>query len=900
VSGGWDIESALHAGRLRLGKKLPLVLNEILKASGVVNHRWLILMAGVLVQSAMVRAAPEHGDSPKDLPPESPEQAVPLLSGEDAIKAMKVAEGFHVELVAEEPMVEQPIQIQFDGDGRMWVVEMRGFMLNVEGKGENQPIGRISILQDTDGDGKMDKRTVFLDGLVMPRAIGLANGGALVAEPPKLTFYEMGPDGKGIAQETIATDYGISGNPEHQPNGLMRDIDNWYYNANYEKRFRFADGKWISDYSAETGQFGISQDDRGRLFHNNNGDVLRGSEIPPFYIDRNSHYRAMGANIEVTDSQQVWPSHVTTVNRGYDKSELYPDNRLKVVTAACGPVIYRGGAFPTEFAGNAFACEPCGNLVKREILSDENGTIVGRNAYKDAEFLTSTNERFRPVNLSNGPDGALYVVDMHHGIIQHLTYLTTYAKNKYHEKTLDQHLMTGRIYRIVANESKRAPLPKLNEAKSAELVAALENPNGWWRDTAQRLLVEQANEKAVPLLRKMALNSANPLARLHARWTLEGMHRIDTSLVAKYLGDSDAKNRAAAIRLAEPMVSSVHQEEILPAVLKLASDPNADVRLQFCLTISPLGKPETDAAIADVLREGAENLYVREAAITGLRGRELEFIDRLLARDEWSTKSAGRSAMLLSLTKCVIAEASPKRVSKLLATLAAQSDQNNWRQLAMMDGFAEMAKTRAAARGVMIDSEPKTLTAMATSGSKDAQQKLPAVLKLVHWPGQPGYTPPPPVAPLTAAQQVRFAAGKQVYAGLCIQCHKVNGLGQEGLAPPLDGSEWAAGAETRMIRIVLNGLRGPVTVKGKTFTLEMPSLQALDDEKIANVLTYVRREWDNTASPIEPATVAAIRAEVKYRQAQWTERELLNISPRLPKPSRAPLAKTAPAQTSTN
>ncbi len=219
----------------------------------------------------------------------------------------------------------------------------------------------------------------------------------------------------------------------------------------------------------------------------------------------------------------------------------------------------------------------------------------------------------------------------------------------------------------------------------------------------------------------------------------------------------------------------------------------------------------------------------------------------------------------------------------------------------MMDGFAEMAKSRSAVRGDMIDAEPTAMTALATTGNTDTQAKLPAVLKLVHWPGQPGYTPPPPIAPLTAAQQMRFAAGKKVYAELCIQCHKVNGLGQEGLAPPLDGSEWAAGAETRMIRIVLNGLRGPVTVNGKTFTLEMPSLQALDDEKIANVLTYVRREWDNTASPIEPATVAAIRAEVRDRRAQWTERELLVISPRLPRPRRATTANAAPpAETTKN
>jgi mono/diheme cytochrome c family protein/glucose/arabinose dehydrogenase len=842
-------------------------------------------------------AAPSN-DSPKNLPPEPPEQPVPFLSGQDAIKTFKVPAGFHVELVAQEPMVEHPVQMQFDGDGRLWVVEMRDYMPNPEGKGEDRSIGRVSILEDTDGDGKMDKSTIFLDHLVLPRGIGLFNGGALVAEPPKLTFYKLGPDGKAVLPgEVIATDYGLTGNPEHQPNGLMWDIDNWIYNANYEKRFRFADGKWISDYIPDLGQYGLSQDNWGRIYHNNNSDVLRGSIIPPFYAERNSHYRATSANAEITESQNCWPSHPTAVNRGYEKKQMFPDGRLAKVTAACSPVIYRGAIFPAGFDGNAFICEPSANLIKREIITDVAGKVVGKNAYKDDEFFTSTYERFRPVSLNTGPDGCLYIVDMHHGLIQHATYLTTYAKKKYLEKTLDKYLLTGRIYRIVPDGAKLFPKPNLTSAKTADLVAALAHPNGWWRDTAQRLLVERADEKALPPLRKMAASNENPLARLHARWTLEGMHRLSTDMIAKYLTDPDGKNRAAAIRLSEPTISSKDfQAEILPAVLNLAKDESPDVRLQFALTISPLGKPETDNALAEVLRQGVENLYVREASITGMRGRELEFLDRILARPEWSIQTPGRSAMLSALTKCIVVEASPKRTARLLSTIASQPTNLNWRQVAMMDGFVEQSRTRAALKGVMMDAEPKSITALAQTGTPAAKEKLAAVLTVIHWPGQPGYTPPVPPPPLTKAQQIRFDEGKKIYSGLCIQCHKANGLGQDGLAPPLDGSEWAAGPDYRMIRIVLNGLRGPVTVDGKTFTLEMPSLQALDDEKIANVLTYIRREWDNTATPVDPGTVRKIREEVKDRQAQWTERELLAIGKGKQARTPAPESPAAPSK----
>ncbi len=850
----------------------------------------------VLLSCAAI-AAPQN-DSPKNLPQEPPELPVPFLSGEDAIKTFKVPPGFHVELVAQEPMVEHPVQMQFDGDGRLWVCEMRGYMPNPEGKGENKPIGRISILEDTNGDGKMDKSTVFLDGLVLPRGIGLVNGGALVAEPPNLTFYKLGSDGKAVLPGTVlATDYGLSGNPEHQPNGLMWDIDNWIYNANYEKRFRYVNGNWISDYIPDLGQYGMSQDNYGRIYHNNNSDVLRGSIIPPFYAERNSHYRATSSNAEITESQNCWPSHPTAVNRGYEKKQMFPDGRLAKVTAACSPVIYRGAIFPSEFDGNAFICEPSANLIKREIIANEDGKVVGKNVYKDDEFFTSTYERFRPVSLNTGPDGCLYIVDMHHGLIQHSTYLTTYAKRKYLEKQLDKHLLTGRIYRVVPDHASLFATPHLASAKTPDLVAALAHPNGWWRDTAQRLLVERADEKAVPLLRKMASTSDNPLARLHARWTLEGLHRFSTEMVIKYLSDPDGKNRAAAIHLAEPIVSSKDfQADILPAVLKLAKDPDPDVRLQFALTVSPLGKPETDDALAELLGSGADNLYVREAAITGLRGRELEFLQRLLARPEWSTQSPGRSAMLSALTKCIVIEASSKRTAKLLNEIATQPSNLNWRQVAMMDGFTEQARTRAALKGVMMDAEPKSITSLAQTGTPAAKEKLKAVLTVIHWPGQPGYTPPVPPPPLTKAQQLRFDEGKKIYAGLCIQCHKANGLGQDGLAPPLSGSEWAAGADYRMIRIVLNGLRGPVTVDGKTFTLEMPSLQTLDDEKIANVLTYVRREWDNTATPVDPATVKKVREEVKDRQLQWTEPELLAIGKGKPVRARATETPAAPSK----
>ena len=698
----------------------------------------------------------------------------PLLSPEEALKKFKIAPGYQINTVAHEPDVQSPVALQFDPDGRMWVLEMRAFMPNPEGRGEDQPLGRISILEDADGDGVAEKAKVFLDGLVMPRAFLLVQGGVLVAEPPKLWFYPIQDDQPGarvVVDEEYAkeadTKLGTKANPEHAANSLTLAMDNWIYSLDHTRRYRFSEGQWLKESMPKRAQYGLSQDNYGRLFYNSNSDQLRGDLVPSHYlIKAPPNTKLPGLGVQIVKDQSVWPIRVNPgVNRGYQTGTLREDGTLWKFTAACGTSIYRGDALPADAMGNAFLCEPSANVVRRNILSETNGLVSARNACEQSEFLASTDEIFRPVNTYTGPEGALYIVDMHHGIIQHRFFLTSYLRQQAESRGLDKVVSCGRIYRVTHESKKPGARPQFTRATSAELVAELANPNGWRRDTAQRLLIERHDVAVVPALQQMAASHTDHLARLHALWTLEGMKQIDTAILTRALGDAHAKVRAAAVRLTEPVLhtSTPATAELRAKVLSLAQDSAAEVQIQLALTLGEIAPDATS------------------------------------------------KAALVALTQ-----------------------------------------------------SPFTLAKDAAAFSITAREPVKVAVK-------------PKGPALSAEEQKRFEVGKGHYEAFCLPCHQPHGLGQEGLAPPLVGSEWTAGSEERLVRIVLNGLRGPIQVKGQAFELDMPALGVLEDEQIATVLTYVRNEWGHAFAPVSIETVKKIRDETAKREDSWTQEDLLKI-----------------------
>jgi mono/diheme cytochrome c family protein/glucose/arabinose dehydrogenase len=835
----------------------------------------LALTTGIGLAIHPQNAGPAQFEIKFKLPPPKP------LTPEEALASFKVAPGFKVELVAAEPMVEVPIAMSWDEQGRMYVLEMRGYMQDVEGKGEDQPLGRVTILEDTNGDGTMDKRTIFADGLLLPRAVMCVNGGALVSEPPVLWFMkDTDGDGKADLKEAVDNNYASrTGQPEHMANSLTWAMDNWIYSANHGTRYKLKDGKFVAESAPTRGQWGLSQDDYGRLFYNFNSDFLRANLVPENLFRRNPNFiGTSGVGVQIAKDQTIWPSHPTPgVNRGYEKNALRDNGTMKLCSATCGAGIYRSTLFPKEFAGNAFIPEPAGNLVKRFILEEKEGEITARNAYKEQEFLTSTDERFRPVNAYTGPDGALYLADMYRGIIQHKGFLTYYLVQNIKDRNLEQPINMGRIWRIVPDKAKAQPgkLPK----ESAGLVKVLGDENGWKRDTAQRLLVERKDATIVPALNALASNGST-LARIHALWTLEGMGALTPDVLGKAFADANAKVRTTAVRLAD--------RSLVPQVAKLVDDPSIDVRTAVALSLSAL--PEGLEATLSLARKAGDKLLVRDSIMSGLRGRELEFLETLLK----SSDKPAPDETLEALAQAIMTERRAARVQSLLSLIVAQPA-NSPVQLALLSGAGGKFPKGAKPKLLYVDAQPEALVKLTASSDAKAKPLLAALDARIAWPNKPGVPPPPVIKPLTADEQKLFEVGKQTYTMLCAACHQPNGQGMDGLAPPLIDSEWAVGKPDVLPRIVIHGLTGPIKVNGTAWSLEMPPLgAALSDEQIAGVATYVRREWDHIASPVNIDFVNKIRTGNKARTKAWTSDDLKEfLNP--PKPA-VPANPKAPVQ----
>jgi mono/diheme cytochrome c family protein/glucose/arabinose dehydrogenase len=775
-------------------------------------------------------AGPEKVELKFKLPPPAP------LSPEEAMKSFAVEKGFRIELVASEPMIESPVAMSFDDQGRLYVCEMRGYMHDLAGSTEKEPTGRVSLLEDTDGDGRMDKATAFLDGVVMPRAVMAVNGGALIAVPPQLLFCkDTNGDGVADVKEVVATDFGtLGGQPEHMANSPVWAMDNSIWCAGYSSRLKLRSGTWMKDVGLGRGQWGLCQDDHGRLYFNYNSDMLRADLLPTEAFARNPLLRnATSINAKLAADQTLYASHPTPgVNRGYDAKTLSADGRLTKPTATCGALIYRGDAFPAAYRGNAFVPEPEANLVKRFTMSETDGIPKATNTAKGKEFLTSTDERFRPVNACNGPDGALYLVDMYRGIIQHQSFLTHYLIANIQARKLEQPFNMGRIWRIVPEGSSAKPVKVSKDAK------LLTHANGWVRDTAQRLIVESADASAVPALKEL-LQNESPIAREHALWTLDGLAAITPNLVKTALADPSEHVRAAAARVAPR-----------DYVFDLASEKHPLVLANLAI------KTINDAALAPLLATHGKNALIREAALTGLRGKEAAFAKTLA-----QTPSDGSKAVIGALAELIALAGKAGPIADML-DLASNSPEN---RDTILKGLAKTDSKSKTVKLVWLEQAPPKL-------------KLPADLeKRLVWPGKPGAPAPPVIKPLTETQTALFEKGKTIYATLCAACHQPHGFGLDGLAPPLVDSEWVIGKTDVLARIVMHGLAGPVKVSGRTYNLAMPPLPQLTDEDIAGVLTYIRREWEHTASAVETKSVTAIRDQEKGRMMMWTETELKNL-----------------------
>jgi mono/diheme cytochrome c family protein/glucose/arabinose dehydrogenase len=722
----------------------------------------------------------------------------PFLSPAQSMARMQIEDGFEVKLVASEPLVSTPVAMLFDDKSRMWVIEMTGYMPDTIGTGEDIPNGKIVILEDKNKDGVYDDRKVFMDSLVLPRAICFIEGGILVAEPTNLWYVDIKNDKAG-KKTLVDPKYTEGGNVEHQPNGLLRTMDNWIYNAKSDKRYRKQGDKWLIEHTHFRGQWGITQDNYGRVYYNTNSQNLIGDYFSPGFGATNKNQRVVaGYNEKSVVNNKVYPLRPTPgVNRGYMKGVLDDSLRLNEFTAAAGPVIYRGDLFGKAFDLNAFVPEPSANLIKRDILR-ENGYITkGDIAYKGKEFLASTDERFRPVTLYNAPDGAMYILDMYRGIIQHKTYLTPYLKGQIGKRDLTQPLAAGRIYKVVPKNTAAKPVIIPDQAE--QLVTLLAHPNGWVRDRAQQKLVDGKYSQAIPALRKAMNQTANPLLAIHALWTLEGMNELKTSEVLALLRQPIWTIKMQALTAVPSVISQESYPQFASAFNQMVveKDSLSAPYIGFLANhIQKFDKPAAKELEKKLIAAYPANRYVADAVISNLENTEEEFLSEITAS--------------LPNQKLAI----DQQLQKVIADIK---------------------------RG---------------RGNRD-----PALL----------------------AKQ--FPKGVALFSTICQTCHGIDGNGVKSLGPPLNQSEWVTGSTEKLVSIVLFGLTGPVKVNGHLYESpevsgDMPGIgydKEMQNEDIAQLLSYIRKSWRNNAERITTEQVGTIRQKLSGRQKAFTQNELNGI-----------------------
>jgi len=765
----------------------------------------------------------------------------PPLTPDEALDTFVLADSdIKIELVAAEPLVQDPVAMTFDEGGRLWVVEMIGFMADIDGTDELDKVSRISVLFDDDNDGRMDRSTIFLDSLVLPRAIAVVDGGVLVSENIPLWYVEdIDGDFKADKKTLVDPEYGGQGMPEHSANGLWRGMDNWYYNAKSKYRYRKIDREWVKEETEFRGQWGICHDDAGRLFYNYNWSQLHADLVPPNSLNQNeNHTSSSGIDHGLTLDRKVFPIRSNTaINRGYVPGTLDENGSILEFASACGPLINRGYALPDSYHGDAFVCEPTANLIKQNKIFEDGFMLSAEGKYKDKEFLASTDERFRPISLASGPDGALYVVDMYKGIIQHGPYMTPYLREETLKRGLDKPVHMGRIWRISSKKKSKEKLPNLEKATTEELLVFLGDKNGWTRDMAQRLLVEKGVISIIPDLGRI-VSDGNPLAQLHALWTLEGLGNRDSKIFLTALQSRDPRVVQTGLRLLENRIPEEYEtkKEIEKFIDANYDTAHPSLQMQLVFISRLLDKELAFETSKKFLKTFGHLPVARDVVMSGLQERELEMLGKLLADSEWGEYDQNREIFVEMLSTSIANSKSDKAITVLQNISEKIRDSSKtWIKTAIANGTS-LAKT-AISEDQLAD---------------NSNHKIKPEL---------------------------FAKGRQKYLNLCASCHGTAGEGMSRFAPPLKQSEWVIDDDQKLVMIMLHGMEGPVKVKGKEYAIpdilpNMPSFTTLQDADIAAIGTYVRNAWGHSETEVTRRTVSNIRFRTQGKITPWKASEL--------------------------
>lgn len=733
--------------------------------------------------------AADGDDWPETLPFEV--EKSPLLSPQEMLKSFVVADGWEMKLVAAEPLIEKPVLAEYDTMGRLWVAEMVSYMLDENAADEKSAISTVKRLEDTDGDGQMDKATVVVKDLVLPRILAFDAVGLITTDGKALVRYPLDNDGNVSGERTVLDpEYASGKNVEHEPNGFIPGIDNFRYNSKAAKSY--TSSSYELQNTAFRGQWGIHQTDDGMLIHNNNSILGVIDTVYPGTANARPKIKARGTEQSVRiGANNIQPlRHSRGTNRAYkwvNKKWVgtLKDDILKSPTSASGITFYDAAAMPDGYGSTIAVSCPASNLVALRSWQPDDSPAKARNPLGEASVVATKDERFRPVSTFTTPDGAIGIVDMSHGIVQHDIFLTGYLRNYYLQSGLaGPPRGYGRIWKAVPKQ--RTSLPETPTwpatASQNQLVEMLHHPLQWWRIQAQYKLAsipaEKLNPENTTALRTIIENAAksdertHAVAAIHALWTLDAMNAINGEELDAACAANHTILRAHGFRVAaaNPQVS----RSALPAIIEASPTSLAETTARWHALVS-IPFPAAANAIAhdakDSESDKTKQFWLHAAALTS------------------TTK--GASQALIEAT---------------------------------------------------------------------ADTSLAAVLK------DKPVVEPEEGAHLTGASAEQFNHGKDHYTIHCASCHGDDGGGMEMLAPPLDGSEWVTGSKHQLAAILLQGLNGPVIVAGQKYDLPaaMPALRdsrAINDQQIADIMTYIRNAWTNSASPVDTKAVTLIRSD---------------------------------------
>jgi putative membrane-bound dehydrogenase-like protein len=677
----------------------------------------------------------------------------PLSPTEEKV-TFRLPKGLHAELVAAEPNVIDPVAMAFDEDGRLYVAEMRGYPNGGVGTG-NITSGRIRVLEDTDGDGQFEKCSTYADNLRFPMGLQPWRGGLLVAVAPDVLYLHGPPGGKADDRRVLYTGFDLA-NIQQMVNSLQWGLDNWVYacggGPGVVRSVERPDmapvtlrGRGIRFHPEAPGsleptsggtQYGLAPDDYQRWFAATNSQHLRHIVLPDHYLRRSPNLAVTAVTLDIPDHGaackvhrispfEAWRVERTTRRSSGPDAARFPATELVpggYITSGCSPIIYTADSFPEAYRGNSFVCDPANNLIHRDVLVPSSATFTARRApgEESCEFLSSTDNWFRPVHLSIGPDGALYVLDFYREVIETPLSLPEDIKKRLNLESSGR----GRIWRIVADgaaQDKRLRRPALSKTAAKDLVPLLADPNMWWRSTAQRLLVERQDRSVIAAIEQLVHGPSAP-GRAHALWALHGLGSLREEMVLAGLADQEPGVREQALRLADERLNS--SARLRQAVIALTADPSPRVRFQLAFTLGQSNSPETVAALAKVaVTDGAEPWA--QTAILSSTGRSATALLEALAGNRRFTQEATRLEFVGRLAGLAATQAGDEDLPRLFHVLeTAPKEAVQWQQ-ALLDGIGQGLQNSGRPLSRLWESPPAPLrTAIARAREQFNQAAL--------------------------------------------------------------------------------------------------------------------------------------------------------------------------------